>query len=232
VPRLVRTAVAGLLVVVAVLLAGPAVAAQQGSYFQVAIVADGGYPMAGQSWSFYATLHSEDDQPIAGQQVDLLTRVEGSGDPFRVAATVLTDDSGFALARVTVVRNTAYRWHFAGDQSFTASSTNTLVQSVGSKVVPHVSDSTPAVYQPFAVTGRVYPDKAGQRIHLLAGKYFLGFGPPAYSRQLAVARVRADGTFRLVGQLTRTGPQTLFVRVDGDAENADGYSKYLRVTVH
>ena len=215
-----------------ILVAGPAFAAPQGTYFQIAIVSDGGYPMAGDSWSFDATLLSDDDQPVAGKHVTLLTRTAGSGDPFRVAATVLTDESGYAVASVKVVRNTAYRWHYVGNASYAASSSNTLVQDVGAKVVPHVSDSTPAVYQPFAVTGRVYPDKAGERISLYAGKYFLGFGPPTFSRRLALGRVRSDGTFRLVGQLTRSGPQTLFVRVDRDGENLDGYSKYLQVTVH
>ena len=217
---------------VSVLLAAPASAAQQDTYFQIAIVADGGYPMAGESWSFDATLRTKDDQPVAGKQVALLTRAAGSGDPFRVAATVLTDDTGYAVARVKVVRNTAYRWHFVGDASYAAAGSPTVVQVVGSKVVAHVSNSTPALYHPFAVTGRAYPDKSGRRVSLYAGRYNLGFAPSPYSRRLAFGRIRSDGTFRLVGQLTRTGPQTLFVRVERDAENQDGYSNYLHVTVH
>lgn len=228
---LVRAVAALLVLLGSFLVASPGHAAAAPTTFVIAFVVDGGPATAGDAVFFDATLTTDGNAPVAGRQVTLLTRVAGSGDPFKVAATLVTDEEGYAHTELKLLRNTAYRWHFAGDPAYRAASSNTLVDPVGSKVVPHLSDSTPGVYQPFAAYGRAYPNKAGSRVSLWAGTYQLGFGPPGSARMLAVGRVRADGTFRVVGQLTRPGTKKLFVRVAADDENADGYSKYLTVTV-
>lgn len=229
--RFVSTAAAALALVASSLFVAPAQAAATETEFAIGIVVDGAPPVAGDQVEFGAYLLTADQEPVVGKTVTVLTRVVGSGDAFKPAASVLTDDEGYARTELKLLRNTAYRWHFSGDGSFEASSSQSLVQSVATKVVPHASDSTPSVGQTFAVTGAAYPNKAGHRVSVWSGKYQLGFGPPAYAKMIAVGRVRADGTFRLTAKLSSRGYRTLFVRVAGDEQNLDGYSNYLGVKV-
>lgn len=229
--RFVSAAAAALALVASVLIAAPAQAAPAETAFAIGIVVDEVPPVAGDQVELASYLLTADSDPVAGRTVTVLTRTVGSGTPFKVAASVVTDADGYARTGLKMLRNTAYRWHFSGDGSYLASSSNTLVQSVQSKVVPHLSDSSPAVGQTFAVLGAAYPNKAGHRVSVWSGKYQLGFGPPAYAKMIAVGLVRADGTFRLTTKLSSKGYRTLFVRVAGDEQNLDGYSNYLGLKV-
>lgn len=229
--RRLGVAIAGVLALTAaVLVAAPAHAAPASSHWAVTMISDLDPPVCGDTVEFSASLQS-DSGPIAGKSVTLLTRTVSSGSPFTPVATVITESDGTARASVKVCRNTAYRWQFAGDAEFTASTTGTLVQAVASKVVAHGSDLTLNRHQLLAVFGKAYPNKVGNRVTLWLGKVPRPLVQQPDPVLLAVGKIRDDGSFRLLRSFSSTGYKRLFVKVAGDTHNGDGFSNYVVVKV-
>lgn len=229
-PRLVRAFAAGVFVASSVLIAGPALAAPAPSHWELAAVSELSPPVAGDTVELYADLHS-DSSAIVGKSATLLTRTVGSGDPFKPVATVMTDDQGRAAASLKLVRNTAYRWHFAGDSDFAASSTGTLIQQVASKVVAHGTDLTLRPGQALAMFGKSYPGKAYHRVRLWMGEIPRPLVQQPDPVLLTTGRVHADGTFRLTRSFSSTGWKRLYIAIDGDQQNSTGFSNYVVVKV-
>ncbi|MFL6025165.1 MAG: hypothetical protein ACJ72O_17615 [Marmoricola sp.] len=227
--RFAHVAAAGI-VLALVGVCAPAQAAASPSHWNVTVVSDLDPPVAGDTVELAAYL-SSDTAAIAGRSATLLTRTVGSGAPFTPVATVTTDEDGRAAAQVRLVRSTAYRWRFAGDNQYTASSTSTLVQSIASKVVVRAADTTLSTGQRLSLYGRAYPSKAGNVVRVWMGKIPRALVEQPKPVYVAATRVRPDGTIRLTHAFASTGWKRLFVEVDGDAVNGTGFSNYVVVKV-
>lgn len=228
--RIAHGLVIALVTAASVLVAGPAQAAPAPSHWEVSAVSDLDPPVAGDTVELFAYLVS-DTAPISGKHATLMTRTVGSGDPFRAVSGATTDADGRASTSVRLLRNTDYRWRFDGDADYSPSSTSTLIQDVGSKVVAYGSDLTLSRGQVLEVFGRAYPNQAGQRVRLWMGKIPRALVQQPAPKLLASGRVRSNGTFRLPHAFYSTGYKRLFIEVEGDAQNADGFSNYVVVKV-
>lgn len=229
--RTLLGAVMGMTVLITAPFAAPLASAapKASTSFSYAVIVDGAPPVAGQSWTFDATLLSE-DAPVSGVAVVLEKRPAGA-TAFVPAATAVTGSDGVVEVDVKLVRTTAIRWRFAGNDELEATTSAPYTQIVAPKVTARGSDLTLRRGQLFAATGWTFPAKPGQRVTLWLGHFSFGPSPYPPPRLLAIGVVRSDGTFRLPWRFYGSGTKRLFVKVARDGQNTDGYSNYLLVKV-
>jgi hypothetical protein len=195
----------------------------------VAVVApEGPAAPAGSVFDLHAQLAAGQD-PVAGKPVTLLLRPAGAPG-FTPARTVTSGADGSLDAAVRLDRSTAYRWDFAGDGDFAASTSHPLVQQVGSRVHARAARTVVGRHDLVRITGTTAPVRPGRRVSLWRGDKPV-FGPELHMTRLAVGAVRSDGTLRLAVRFAHAGTKRLYVRVAGGGGNAPGFSGYLRVRV-
>jgi hypothetical protein len=218
------------LVVVASLAAPlPAASALAQSEFRIVVVDDLVAPVADQPITFDTMLLTTDNAPISPASVSLEIRPYGTS-VFTTAATTSTDASGHAAVTLRLSRTTAYRWTFSGDNDFTGTSSEPVVQSVAPRVTARAHDRTLRRGQRLVVRGRTFPVKAGCRVTLWRGELRpLILGPKPV--RLARATVRADGSYRLVHRFHKKARMRVVVKVASCAGNSAGLSPHLRVRV-
>lgn len=220
-----------LCLVVVACLAAPlptASAAPAQSEFAVVVVDDLVAPVAGRPVTFDTTLLTTDGSPISAASVTLELQPYGSATATSVPTT--TDGSGHAVVSVPLSRTTSYRWTFAGNENFAATSSTTLVRGIAPRVTARSHDRTLRRGQRFVVRGRTFPVKAGCTVVLLRGRVRpLTVGPRPV--RLARATVRTDGSYRLVRRFHKVARMRVAVKVASCAGNDAGFSPYLRVRV-
>jgi len=186
----------------------------------------------GDSPTELATIYSG-GSPFAGASVQLQVRPYGAST-FTTVATVTSGAGGQLSTKLPpLIRNTSYRWQYAGDVGHQATTSGTGVERVSVRVKRHVSDRTPRVGQRVVVRGRTYPTKPGHAVSLWRGtKPFQGFGPATHHVRLVKGVVHADGSYRLVVRFASAGRVRIYVKVRGGDGNATGFSKYRWLSVH
>lgn len=211
--------------------AGVAAAADPGpTSFGILLLADAPIPAAGSRVSFTGRL-SSGAAPVVGRAAQLWVRPAGQ-DQFVLAATATTDAYGGVNARVALDHNALVHWVFSGDAEYAASRTTDLRQRVATRVGARLDDSTLSVRQRLVVRGTTFPAKPGHTVSLWSGNAPVVYGPyQDPPTRLAVATVRADGSYRLVTRFGRVGHRKLFVRVSGGDGNTRGFSRYRYVEV-
>jgi hypothetical protein len=226
-----------ILLVVALMMvpAAPAVArpvAGAPTSIVISVVADAPPARVGDTPTEHATIYTG-GSAFVGASVELQVRLYGSST-FTTVATATSGAGGALAAKLPpLVHNTSYRWHFDGDLSHAATTSDTGVEPVSVRVKRHVSDRTPRVGQRVVVRGRTYPAKPGHAVSVWRGtKPFQGYGPATHHVRLVKGHVRADGTYRLVVRFASTGRVRIYVKVRGGDGNVTGFSKYRWLSVH
>jgi hypothetical protein len=192
-------------------------------------VADLGAQVAGRSTGVSAVLLSgPDDAPMIGRQLSVSVKQFGS-TVFTPVGDATTGAEGVATTSLVLDRSAIVRWDFAGDDSYAPSTTEYLVP-VSSRVDLRANHRSLHRGQRLVVRGRTFPVKPGCTVRLWRGELRpLVQGPEPV--RLAVARVRADGRFRLVHRFHARGRMRVAVTVGACAGNDRGLSSYLRVRV-
>ncbi|HSV39335.1 MAG TPA: hypothetical protein VLI04_11300 [Nocardioidaceae bacterium] len=203
--------------------------------FLLAFVTDGPIIRAGEPVDLSATLVLENTTtPVPA--ADVLLQVKPYGvDTFSTKAALQTDAQGHVGISVTSTKTYRYRFVFAGNLAFAASSTGPVVQKLGSFATIKISDRTPAVGQRVVVSGRTKPVKAGHTVWLYRGRSAHGaFTGPNGNKHVLLAKsvVGKDGRYRIPVRFEGDGRKRLFVDIAAGGGNLLGYSDYLRVTVH
>jgi len=215
---------------------GPATAQEPvATAFIMAFVTDGPIVRAGEPVELSATLVlANTTTPVPAQ--DVLLQIKPYGvDTFTTKANLVTDSQGHVGIAVTSTKTYRYRFVYAGNPAFAASSTGAVAQKLGSFATIKVSDGTPAVGQRIVVTGRTKPNKAGHTVWLYRGRSAHGaFTGPNENKHVLLAKstVREDGRYRIPVRFEGDGRKRLFVDIAAGDGNLLGYSDYLRVRVH
>lgn len=200
------------------------------SHFDVfVVVGEGPPPPPGSTAEFSTQLLDAHQVPIAGAPVTIETRPFGS-DSYSPVGQTTTGADGRADERLVIRRTSAVRWHFAGDADHVATTSASVVSSVGSPVTARVLDASLRRHQKVVVSGRTAKVKAGRQVSLWRGDK-PAFAPGVQMTRVAVGVVRPDGTFRLTARFAHPGAKRLFVQVSPGGGYAVGYSRYLRLRV-
>jgi hypothetical protein len=215
--------------------AAPAVArpAAAPTSIVISFIADAPPAQVGDTPTERATISTTGGAGFVGASVELQVQPYGAS-AFTTVATV-TSGAGGALAATLppVLRNTAYRWHFAGDAGHDPTTSGVGFEPVSVRVRRHVSDRTPRVGQRVVVRGRTIPAKPGRAVSLWRGtRPYLGYGPATHHVRLVKGHVRADGSYRLVVRFASAGHVRIYVKVRGGDGNVTGFSKYRWLSVH
>jgi hypothetical protein len=211
------------------LVPAPAASAATATALYPALFDDLGSHVAGQPIDVSAVLLAgPDDAPVPDETLTVSVRQYGTAT-FTPVGVATTGFEGVASTRVTLTRDAIVRWEFAGDDTYGPSTTEYLVP-VGPRVDLRVNDRTLHKGQRFVARGRTYPAKAGCKVKLWRGELRpLMQGPKPV--RLDVARVRSDGTYRLVHRFSKRARMRVAVTVGACAGNDRGLSSYVHIRV-
>ncbi|HJQ05786.1 MAG TPA: hypothetical protein VJ872_10100 [Nocardioides sp.] len=197
----------------------------------LAVSVDGPIPRAGSQLTLPGALVRKDTSAgVAGVPVTVEVRQYGEA-AFHAIRTVTTGSNGFFTATYTPRHSFSYRFVFAGDATYGASSAGS-----GERVSPRVSIWLASYDVPrggrVVAHGRTGPNRAGHLVRLYRGQTTRGGFGPSYPAPvlLASGRVHADGSYRLVGHARWTGGRRVFVQVGGGGGNTVGWSRYRWLT--
>jgi hypothetical protein len=184
--------------------------------------------LAGRPTDLSATLVS--DAPTPSGQVLTLWLKQYGASAYVPAGEATTDASGHATIYVTLQRSAAVQWRFAGTADYAPSASTPYVVGISPRVTMRVNDRTLRRGQRFVATGRSYPAKPGCTVKLWRGELRpLVLGPAPV--RLEVARVRADGSYRMVHRFKRRARMHITVTISACSGNARGLSPYVAIRV-
>jgi hypothetical protein len=169
------------------------------------------------------------DDPAPGQTLTLRIRTYGA-TTFADAGHAVTGADGVASLTVRLDRSATAQWTYAGDADLGPSSSMAYPVEVSPRVGIRVGDRTLHKGQRLVVRGRTIPAKAGCTVRLWRGELRpLVLGPKPV--RLDKARVRSDGTYKLVHRFHHKARMKVAVTVAPCDGNARGLSSYRKIWV-